>query len=80
MPTKTYTRTITTLFTKEEMTNLLKEAHNVCKSKVKPTYHKIGRTRPRSVVFRSRADYLACIKEYINQKVQERVRSVAGGT
>ena len=78
MPTKTYTRTITTLFTREEMANLLKEAHNVCKTKVKPTYHKIGRSRPRSVVFRSRAEYLSCIKDYINSKVMERVKSVGG--
>jgi hypothetical protein len=61
------------------MANLLKEAHSYCKDKVKRTYHKIGRTRPRSVLTRNRADYLACVKEYINQKVQERVRSEAGG-
>ena len=79
MPTKTYTRQVVTLFTREEMANLLKEAHNYCKSKVKPTYHKIGHTRPRSVVYRNRSEYLACIKDYINQKVQERVRSVVGG-
>jgi hypothetical protein len=78
MPTKTYTREVQTLFTREEMAGLLKEAHNYCKSKVPRVYHKIGRTRPRSVIFRTRDSYLSCIKEYINQKVQERVRAQTG--
>jgi hypothetical protein len=76
MPAKTYTRQVLTLFTREEMASLLKEAHNACKAKVKPRLHKIGRTRQRTVVYRERAEYLNCIKEYINNKIAERVKAV----
>ena len=78
MPVKTYTRQVLTLFTREEMARLLKEAHDHCKASVKPTYHKIGRTRQRSVIYRERSAYLNCIKEYINSKVMERVRAAGG--
>jgi hypothetical protein len=78
MPTKSYTRQVITLFTRDEVSRLLKEAHDACKAKVKPTYHKIGRTRQRSVVYRERDAYLNCIKEYINNKVMERVKAIGG--
>ena len=77
MPTKTYTRSVITLFTKDEIASLLREAHNACKTKIKPTYHKIGK-RGRPIIARSRDQYVNCIKEYINSKVAERVKSVAG--
>jgi len=71
MPTKTYTRTVETFFTKDEMTALFREAHAHCKAAVPATIHRIGK-RGRLVKMRPRSEYLACIKEYINRKVMER--------
>jgi len=78
MPTKTYTREVTTLFTKEEIAQLLKEAHEHCKREVKPTWHQIGKTRKRGILARPRRQYQECIKRYINQKIKERIASEAG--
>jgi len=75
MPVKQYVREIKHPFTREEMANLLKEAHRACKDKVKATWHPIGQKRKRNVAFRNRAEYLACIQEYIRTKVMERLRA-----
>jgi len=69
MPTKTYTRTVETIFTREELQSLLKRAHEHCKATVKPIPHRIGRTRRRTVVYRKRDEYLNCIKEYIYREM-----------
>ena len=76
MPTKTYTREVQTIFTREEMQALLKEAHEHCKREVAPEYHQIGKNRKRSVVYRPRGKYLDCIKNYIHAKIQERLASL----
>ena len=76
MPKKTYTREVTTILTREEMAELLKEAHAHCKEAVKPKYHQIGVKRKRSVVYRPRSEYLACIKNYINNKIKEKLRAM----
>jgi hypothetical protein len=74
MPTKTYTRVVETLFTREEMKTLLEEAHKHCKDAIKMTLHKIGKKRPRSVIMRKRDDYLDCIKKFIHGKIAERAK------
>jgi hypothetical protein len=72
MPKKTYTREVETLFSKEEMTVLMREAHAHCKNAVKETLHRIGKTRRRTVKMRKREDYLNCIKEFIHRRIAER--------
>ncbi|HDJ94977.1 MAG TPA: hypothetical protein ENG46_01400 [Acidilobales archaeon] len=76
MPTKEYKRVVQTIFTREEMAALLKEAHEHCKTAVKPKYHVIGVKRKRSVIYRPRSEYLACIKNYIQKKIKERLASM----
>ena len=76
MPVKTYTREVIRLFTKDELAQLLKEAHDHCKATVKPTYHHVGRKRPRALIARPRDAYQQCIKQYINQKIQEKLGSI----
>jgi len=71
--TKTYTREVIRLFTKDEVANLLKQAHSHCKSQVKMSYHSIGRNRKRNVIARPSAEYQSCIREYINQEIQKRI-------
>jgi len=71
--TKTYTREVMRLFTKDEVGGLLKEAHAHCKAQVKLSYHAIGRSRRRNVVSRPASEYQSCIKEYINKRIQERI-------
>jgi len=78
VPTKTYTREVITLFTKDELAQLLREAHEYCKREVKPTYHHVGKTRKRAIIARPRGAYQDCIKRYINQKIQEKIGAVAG--
>jgi len=70
---KEYIRVVEHPFTKEEMANLLKEAHNFCKANVKKVYHPIGVRRKRNVYTAPRDQYQACIRDYINKKIQERV-------
>ena len=76
MPIKEYKREVLTLFTKDELAQLLKEAHEHCKREVKPTYHHVGKKRKRAIIARPRGAYQDCIKRYINQKIQERLGSV----
>ncbi len=76
MPERTYTRTVYTLFTREEMAELLREAHEHCKSEIKVSYHYVGKKRKRPVIARNREGYLRCIKDYINKKVKERAQEV----
>jgi hypothetical protein len=71
--TKTYSREVMRLFTKDEVAGLLKEAHAHCKAQIKVSYHGIGRTRRRNVITRPASEYQSCIKEYINKKIQERI-------
>ncbi len=75
MPVKTYTVHRVTIFTADELHSLLKEAHEYCKSAVKPKPHRIGK-RGRLVITRPRAEYQACIRNYIEKKIQERIGSV----
>ena len=77
MPMKEYTVKRETLFTQEEFRQILKEAHDYCNQVVKPTAHRIGR-RGRLVIARPRAQYQACIKQYIDKKIQERLGSIVG--
>jgi len=72
--TKTYTREVAHLFTRDELSSLLKEAHAQCKANVKRSYHSIGRNRRRNVISRPASEYQSCIKEYINKKIQERLK------
>jgi len=78
MPVKTYTREVETLFSKDEMSALFKEAHSYCKNAVAPKPHRIGK-RGRLVIYRPRSEYLNCIKNYIQKKVDERVKERTGG-
>jgi len=71
MPTKTYTVKKETFFTKDEMTQLFKQAHQHCQGQVKPTVHRIGK-RGRLVKTRPREEYLSCIKNYINEQVMRK--------
>jgi hypothetical protein len=69
MPVKTYTRTVETIFTRDEIKDLLQKAHAHCKDAVKPIPHRIGRTRRRTVKYRKREEYLNCIKQYIYREM-----------
>jgi Mg2+ and Co2+ transporter CorA len=76
MPVKTYTREVPTLLTRDEMRDLLKRAHAHCKTAVKLKRHSIGKKRPRTVVFRSREEYLACIKSFIDKELEEKAKAL----
>ena len=71
--TKTYTREVMRLFTKDEVADLLKQAHAHCKSQVKISYHTIGKNRKRNVIARPSGEYQSCIRNYINQEIQKRI-------
>jgi hypothetical protein len=75
--TKTYTRTVYRFFTREELADLLKWAHEECKKEVPLTVHKLKGKRARTVVTRKRDEYLACIRNKILSKLKERVPSGA---
>jgi hypothetical protein len=72
-PKKTYVREVQTIFTRDEMRELLKEAHTECKKTIPIEPHRIGRTRKRTVLMRRREKYLDCIKSYIHKKLAERL-------
>ncbi len=75
MPVKTYTVRRVTVFTAEELRELLKEAHEYCNTAVKPKPHRIGK-RKRLVITRPKTEYQTCIKNYIEKKIQEKIGSV----
>jgi hypothetical protein len=54
------------------MKSILKEAHKHCKETVKKTPHRVGKAR-RLVISPTRAEYLSCIRNYINEKIKERI-------
>jgi len=70
--TKTYTREVQKLFNRDEIANLLKQAHAYCKANVKMSYHSIGRNRKRNVISRPAGEYQNCVKNYIMQEIQKR--------
>ena len=72
MPVKTYTREVWTVFTQEELKDILKQAHEYCKEHVPRVRHKIGRKRQRTVWTRPREQYQQCIRNFIEQKIKER--------
>ena len=80
MPKKTYTREVITLFSKDELSDLLKQAHEHCKSVVKAKGHYVGKKRKRRVITRPRAEYQACIKRFIEEKIREREQQVVGAS
>jgi hypothetical protein len=67
-----YTREWKHPFSFEEIRSLLKEAHKHCKDTVKGTPHRIGKAR-RLSLSPTRAEYLNCIRSYINEKIKERI-------
>jgi hypothetical protein len=69
MPTKTYTRTVESIFTIEQIKDLLRNAHNHCKTQVKAVPHRIGKSRRRTVIMRRRDEYLNCIRQYIYEQI-----------
>jgi len=73
---KTYTREVIRLFTREELAELLKRAHEHCKATVGLTYHSIGKARKRNVVMRPATAYRECIKDFINKAVQDKLKGV----
>jgi len=74
--TKTYTRTIFRVMTREEVQGLFKRAHEYCKNAVKPSRHEIGGTfggTKRKVIARDKRAYMDCIKSFIDQEVAKRL-------
>lgn len=76
MPEKTYTRLVYRLFTREELADLLKRAHDHCKKAVKLTYHRIGKARKRPIIARDRSEYMACIRSYIDSEIKKRIETM----
>jgi len=74
--TKTYTREIYRLFTREELAELFKRAHEECKREVPISLHKIGKKRPRTTISRNRDEYLACIKLKIDEEIAKRAQAL----
>jgi len=73
---KTYTRTIYRIMTREEVQGLFKKAHEACKDQLKPTRHEIGGRyggSKRKVISRPRGEYIACIKRFIDEEVNRRL-------
>jgi hypothetical protein len=68
----TYTREYRHVFSFDEIKSILKEAHKHCKDTVKATPHRIGKAR-RLVIAPTRQEYLNCIRNYINEKIKERI-------
>jgi len=76
--TKTYTRTIFRIMSREEVQGLFKLAHEKCKAEVKPTRHEVGGTfggvKGRKVISRPKDAYMACIKRELDRLVSERLK------
>lgn len=76
MPEKTYMRTVYRLFTREELSEMLKRAHEECKREVPLSYHRIGVKRKRPIIARNREQYLACIRRKIDEEIKKRLESM----
>jgi len=71
--TKTYTREVYRFFTREELAELLKRAHEECKKEVPLTVHRTGKKRQRTVITHKKEEYLSCIRRKILDKLKERI-------
>ncbi len=56
------------ILTRNDMANIIREAHEYCKKNVPIT---VGKRR----LSRSRSDYLACLKQYIRNRVAETLKA-----
>jgi hypothetical protein len=75
--TKTYTRTIYRIMSREEVQGLFKKAHEKCKAELKPERHQIGGTHggtKRKVITRPKEKYIDCIKRELDKLVEEKLR------
>lgn len=73
---KTYTRNIYRIMSREEVQGLFKRAHEACRNQIKPMRHEIGGTfggSKRRVIARPRGEYIACIKRFIDEEVNRRL-------
>jgi len=76
--TKTVTRNIYRIMTREEVQGLFKLAHEKCREEVKPRRHEIGGTHggtKRKVIARPKGEYMACIKRELDRLVEEKLRT-----
>jgi len=71
--TKTYTREVRRFFTREELADLLKKAHEECKKEVPLTVHQIGTKRKRTVLMRRADAYRSCIKKKIVEALKSKL-------
>ena len=77
--TKTYTRTVYRIMSREEVQGLFKLAHEKCKAEIKPRRHQVGGTfggiKGRKVISRPKEEYMACIKRELDRLVEEKLRA-----